>query len=393
MLYASSYLHAPNPKRMLFASGGNGGAEGAESAYVDRHLAPMKPRASHICISCVGYDALCLASVPSSAVQEVSPSDLSALAAYQDSPQDDALLQYNMTLESLCEYGVKNGILVAYKIYTATFIPYITQLPGAMNGDKNAPKASLKTYRLFALDVSNVDSGANKRAGASHNAHNLSIAHSSNNPNSAHNSNNAGNLNNAHSANNARQQTHSAKPYENLSAQILVPLVFLPLALDECPSGIYALDDWICVYQEGRLVYDCLCKDFGALGDCLAFVESFCGVKCESVAYIGGFLAAHFGAQNAKSSDAKSAPKLSVLDSDALESTKSVLDSAPKSAPDSTSATIPQSLARIRFSPPANRQRARHHPHAKHHPRALLAPPKAYRAHLTNRQQKHRVDH
>ena len=66
----------------------------------------------------------------------------------------------------------------------------------------------------------------------------------------------------------------SPRIYEDLSAQILIPLILLPLAQDKQVSGVFLLDDWLCVYDKGALLYECVCSDITSLRDALRFIDS-----------------------------------------------------------------------------------------------------------------------
>lgn len=73
--------------------------------------------------------------------------------------------------------------------------------------------------------------------------------------------------------------------YENLDAQVLIPLILLPLASDEKASGVFLLDDWLCVYDNGKLVYECVCSDTASLRDALAFISSMYGTPSKLCYY------------------------------------------------------------------------------------------------------------
>lgn len=73
--------------------------------------------------------------------------------------------------------------------------------------------------------------------------------------------------------------------YENLNAQVFIPLILLPLASDEKASGVFLLDDWLCVYDNGKLVYECVCSDMASLRDALAFISSMYGTPSKLCYY------------------------------------------------------------------------------------------------------------
>lgn len=73
--------------------------------------------------------------------------------------------------------------------------------------------------------------------------------------------------------------------YENLNAQVFIPLILLPLASDEKASGVFLLDDWLCVYDNSKLVYECVCSDMASLRDALAFISSMYGTPSKLYYY------------------------------------------------------------------------------------------------------------
>lgn len=77
--------------------------------------------------------------------------------------------------------------------------------------------------------------------------------------------------------------------YEDLSAQVLIPLILLPLAQDKQVSGVFLLDDWLCVYDKGALLYECVCSDLSSLYDALSFIGSMYGSP-KAIFYYQDFL-------------------------------------------------------------------------------------------------------
>lgn len=84
------------------------------------------------------------------------------------------------------------------------------------------------------------------------------------------------------------ESTRARNAYQNLHAQILIPLIMLPLGHKSADdqntsdtdigkngaSGMFLFDDWFCFYRGGRLVYECICADSKALCDAVGFVAS-----------------------------------------------------------------------------------------------------------------------
>ena len=83
----------------------------------------------------------------------------------------------------------------------------------------------------------------------------------------------------------AKPTSQNPRIYENLDAQVLIPLILLPLASDEKASGVFLLDDWLCVYDNGKLVYECVCSDTASLRDALAFISSMYGTPSKLCYY------------------------------------------------------------------------------------------------------------
>lgn len=81
----------------------------------------------------------------------------------------------------------------------------------------------------------------------------------------------------------------SPRIYEDLSAQVLIPLILLPLAQDKQVSGVFLLDDWLCVYDKGALLYECVCSDLSSLYDALSFIGSMYGSP-KAIFYYQDFL-------------------------------------------------------------------------------------------------------
>ncbi len=75
----------------------------------------------------------------------------------------------------------------------------------------------------------------------------------------------------------------------NLAHEI-IPLIFLPFGIEDKPNGLFMIQDWLCLYENGVLVYDYFCNDAKALQDCLLFIEALYHTQCLKLRYIGGML-------------------------------------------------------------------------------------------------------
>lgn len=77
---------------------------------------------------------------------------------------------------------------------------------------------------------------------------------------------------------------------ENSShCDIIVPVVFLPFGLEQNPSGIFLLDDWLMFYENGELLYDYHCIDAHTLEETLCFLEKAYGKSKPTINYLGDF--------------------------------------------------------------------------------------------------------
>lgn len=76
------------------------------------------------------------------------------------------------------------------------------------------------------------------------------------------------------------------------NAQILIPAIFLPLALDpeSKVEGIFLFEDWLCFYQNANLIYHSLCQDSNTLQKSLTFLQTLYGINTDVVYYCGGWL-------------------------------------------------------------------------------------------------------
>lgn len=77
---------------------------------------------------------------------------------------------------------------------------------------------------------------------------------------------------------------------EQVHCDIVVPLLLLPFGLEEMPSGVFLLHNWLMFYENGDLLYDCYCDSGEKLEEALHFLRAAYGKQDIEVAYLGGFI-------------------------------------------------------------------------------------------------------
>ena len=176
-------------------------------------LAPIKPRASFVRITCVGYDNLIFCDIDSKQLQNITSIPLSQAHHFShlDSSSQDSSL-HSTLCDRLYQHCLNSGIFSQDAHYMLT---YMRLHSGGL--------------RIFALKE-----------------------------NSSH-------------------------------CDIIVPAVFLPFGLEQNPSGIFLLDDWLMFYENGELLYDYHCIEAHGLEEALCFLEKAYGKSKPTISYLGDF--------------------------------------------------------------------------------------------------------
>lgn len=227
-----------------------------EGGFVDKGHKPIKPKSFHTRVSCIGYKSLKIASISNEAItsfastykerysQHTQNSSYGMTSFFDSDIQADSLAMFYA-------YCLQSHVLLPQHAYVFAVAPFY-----APYSEENQTRPSrIQHYKAFAIDMQEVQLWQTSHT------------------------------------NNLSKVRGNTAIYENLSSQILIPYILLPLALQECPNGVYVFDDWLCAYSEGKLIYDCVCADMEALEDSLSFVETLYGVCTETIVYFSGFLA------------------------------------------------------------------------------------------------------
>lgn len=85
---------------------------------------------------------------------------------------------------------------------------------------------------------------------------------------------------------------------EQAHCDIIVPLLLLPFGIEEMPSGVFLLHNWLMFYENGDLLYDCYCDSGEKLEEALHFLRAAYGKQNPEVAYLGGFIQNHIEQYN-----------------------------------------------------------------------------------------------
>lgn len=85
---------------------------------------------------------------------------------------------------------------------------------------------------------------------------------------------------------------------EQAHCDIIVPLLLLPFGIEEMPSGVFLLHNWLMFYENGDLLYDCYCDSEERLEETLHFLRAAYGKQNPEVAYLGGFIQNHIEKYN-----------------------------------------------------------------------------------------------
>lgn len=85
---------------------------------------------------------------------------------------------------------------------------------------------------------------------------------------------------------------------EQAHCDIIVPLLLLPFGIEEMPSGVFLLHNWLMFYENGDLLYDCYCDSGEKLEEALYFLRAAYGKQNPEVAYLGGFIQNHIEQYN-----------------------------------------------------------------------------------------------
>ena len=77
---------------------------------------------------------------------------------------------------------------------------------------------------------------------------------------------------------------------EEAYCDILVPFLLLPFALETNPNGVFLLDSWLMLYENGELLYDSYCHSVEELKSGLAFLNAAYGKQNPQILYLDGFI-------------------------------------------------------------------------------------------------------
>lgn len=77
---------------------------------------------------------------------------------------------------------------------------------------------------------------------------------------------------------------------EEAYCDILVPFLLLPFALKANPNGVFLLDSWLMLYENGELLYDSYCPSVAELKSGLAFLNAAYGKQNPQIFYLDGFI-------------------------------------------------------------------------------------------------------
>ena len=77
---------------------------------------------------------------------------------------------------------------------------------------------------------------------------------------------------------------------EEAYCDILVPFLLLPFSLEPNPNGVFLLDSWLMLYENGELLYDSYCPSVAELKSGLAFLNAAYGKQNPQILYLDGFI-------------------------------------------------------------------------------------------------------
>lgn len=183
-------------------------------------LAPIKPRASLVRITCAGYDNLIFCDIDSKQLQNIT-STPTHFEMHHSLHLDSSSYSHPTLLDRLYQHCLNSGIFSQDMRYILTYM-----------------RLHSGVLRIFALKE-----------------------------NSSH-------------------------------CDIIVPAVFLPFGLEQNPSGIFLLDDWLMFYENGKLLYDYQCIDAHTLEEALHFLKKAYGKSKPTISYLEDFATYALDSQN-----------------------------------------------------------------------------------------------
>lgn len=277
---ARPYAHSRGARDFAYAFG---------AGFCDRDNRLIRATLGSIKVSCINTSPLSLGldSSPDSTLLQVATitcalSDLAKLDTISANASTTNSTSENLTT-LLYELCVREGILLQGREYLFT----------ALELDSGAHSPLSKQFKVFALDLARLEGKKSAKP-------------------------------------------HAKRPsYENLSAQIFIPLIMLPLGQNTAKSpvsGVFLLDDWLAFYRDGKLAYECRCENLAALQDALGFIASIHGHENREIFYPADLLP-----KALESSSLESSLESHELDSATLESNPHTTQStAPESKADSS---------------------------------------------------------